>query len=68
MHSVSRLLAVRFDTVSRRYTGQVAMTDARGNPVRVEASVIGHPRWPIERIARLLIGAAHLQATRPPAA
>jgi hypothetical protein len=61
MQAVSRLHSLRFDPVSRRYQGEVALTRADGREERVSATVIGHPRWPHERIARLLIGAARLQ-------
>jgi hypothetical protein len=53
---------LRFDPVSRRYTGEVAFTRADGSERAVRASVLGHPGWPLERIARMLIGAARMRA------
>ena len=60
MHPVSRLLTVRFDTVTRRFIGVVALTRTDGSEETVRASVVGHPAWPLERVARLLMGAARL--------
>lgn len=62
MHTVTRLFALHFDTVSRRYTGEVAVVRPDGREERVEASILGHPGWAHERIARQLIGAARMQA------
>jgi hypothetical protein len=62
MHPVTRLQMLRFDPVSRRYTGEVALTRADGSERTVCASVLGHPGWPLERVARMLIGAARMQA------
>jgi hypothetical protein len=61
MQPVTRLLALRFDTVSRRYVGDVALTRTDGSERTVRASVIGHPGWSLERVARQLIGAARQQ-------
>lgn len=62
MHTVTRLQTLRFDPVSRRYTGYVALTRADGTRHTVRASVLGNPGWPLERIARMLIGAARMRA------
>jgi len=62
MHSVSRLRSLRFDPVSRRYIGQVAVIRADGREETVSASVMGLPGWPLERVARQLMGAARQQA------
>lgn len=62
MHPVTRLQMLRFDPVSRRYTGEVALVRADGSEGTVRASVLGHPGWPLERIARMLMGAARMQA------
>ena len=61
MQSISRLLALRYDVVSRRYIGDVAVVRPDGAEATVRATVVGHPGWPHERIARMLIGAARLQ-------
>jgi hypothetical protein len=61
MQPVTRVLALRFDTVSRRYTGDVALAKNDGSERMVRASVIGHPGWTLERVARQLIGAARQQ-------
>jgi hypothetical protein len=58
MQTLNRLLTVRFDTVSRRYIGEVLMTRFDGSEEAVTSSVIGTPGWPLERVARMLIGAA----------
>lgn len=62
MHSVTRLETLRFDPVSRRYVGDVALTRADGSRHLVRASVLGNPGWPMERVARMLMGAARMQA------
>lgn len=61
MQSISRLLTLRYDVVSRRYIGEVAVVRPDGTEGTVRTSVVGHPGWPHERIARMLIGAARLQ-------
>lgn len=61
MHSVTRLETLRFDPVARRYTGEVALTRTDGTRHTVRASVVGQPGWPVERVARLLLGAARMQ-------
>lgn len=61
MHAMTRMHTVSFDTVSRRYHGEVALTRPDGSQLAVEASVIGHPQWPLERVARQLLGAARQQ-------
>ena len=62
MHPATRLQMLRFDPVSRRYTGVVALTRADGSERMVRASVLGHSGWPLERVTRMLIGAARIQA------
>ncbi len=61
MHPLTRLVMLRFDTVTRRYIGDVAVTRPDGREETVRASVVGHPGWAHERVARLLIGAARMQ-------
>jgi hypothetical protein len=61
MQPITRILALRFDAISRRYIGDVALFRQDGSERTVRASVIGHPGWPLERVARQLIGAARLQ-------
>jgi hypothetical protein len=63
MHSVTRLKMFQFDPLSRRFTGIVSFTRMDGTERAVRAAVIGHPGWPLERIARMLIGAARMKAT-----
>ncbi|MDH3264456.1 MAG: hypothetical protein OEM24_10705 [Paracoccaceae bacterium] len=62
MHTVTRLQMLRFDPVSRRYTGDIALTRADGTERTVRATVLGNPGWPLERVARMLIGAARMRA------
>ena len=62
MHPITRIQMLGFDPVSRRYTGEVAFTCADGSERSVRASVLGHPSWPLERIARMLIGAGRMRA------
>jgi len=63
MHSVTRLEALRFDPVARRYSGEVALTRADGTRHTVSASVLGHAGWPLERVARMLMVAARMRPT-----
>ncbi len=60
LHSTSRVIAMRFDAVTRRFVGDVSLTRADGTVETVRASVVGNARWPMERAARMLIGAARL--------
>lgn len=60
MNPAARLLALTFDAVSRRYVGDVLLTGADGREHLVSASVHGQPGWPMERVARMLIGAARM--------
>ena len=60
MHSLSRLLSLRFDTITRRYVGEVLLVGPDGAEKMVSAAVHGLPGWPMERVARKLIGAARM--------
>ncbi len=60
MNAASRLLALRFDAISRRYVGDVLLVGPDGREQTVSASVHGQPGWSMERVARMLIGAARM--------
>lgn len=61
MHPVTRLLELRFDAASRRYIGAVSVILPDGREEIMSASVLGSPGWPLERIARQLLGKARQQ-------
>jgi hypothetical protein len=60
MHSATRLLALRFDAITRRYIGEVLLVGPDGSERTVSSAVHGMPGLPLERVARKLIGAARL--------
>jgi hypothetical protein len=58
MLNASRLLKLRFDTISRRYVGDVLIVGPDGRERTVSTAVHGLPSWSLERVTRMLIGAA----------
>jgi hypothetical protein len=60
MNPAARLLALSFDSVSRRYVGDVLLVGPDGHEHLVSTAVHGQPSWSMERVARMLIGAARM--------